>query len=381
MAGPIRELLARQPVRNVIRRAIGLPERYGFMGDRMAAASTSDDMQGTNLMSGMRRLGGRRNQSVSQVPTTNTTARPVAPSPEAQAVNMARQQDEERRVAKRRESEGLLPPPAEPVAQAQAATPAAPASPPNGVAGLLQMAAERKNQADELFQQAQESIGSSPTPVTIARASPLFERAGRVAGEATYLQGLALATGAEERKQQSELNRALAVQEAQNAGAREVARINAETENPYKAMPEMVRRYGLADAVEMAVTTAKTSNPQANEALVRDSAMEAGLAELLRARAATGGAFNSPEDAFVTTLAQEAARRHPSTKSSYFGFGTASDDEAPLRRQEFVKSVVRRYLEGKQLRGENVPANAYPLIFTRLTGLVEQSIRQMQGAK
>jgi hypothetical protein len=103
MAGPIRDLLARQPVRNAVRTLLGMPTRYGMMGDRLESAAATDAMQGADVMARPTRLM-RRNILNPQV-SAGTTGMSIAPSPEAQAVASAREQDSQRRLFKRRASE------------------------------------------------------------------------------------------------------------------------------------------------------------------------------------------------------------------------------------------------------------------------------------
>jgi hypothetical protein len=103
MAGPIRDLLARQPVRNAVRTLLGMPARYGMMGDRLESAAATDAMQGADVMARPTRL--MRRNILNPQASAGTTAMSVAPSPEAKAVASAREQDSQRRLSRRRASE------------------------------------------------------------------------------------------------------------------------------------------------------------------------------------------------------------------------------------------------------------------------------------
>lgn len=111
MAGPIRNLLQRRPLRNAVRNLLGLQPRYG--SSRMDSASYSDEAQGADLDARPTRLPARRDLT-NVAYQTGTTAQPVAPSPEARAVSMARTADAGRRQAAKRQEEGIT---AQPQAQ------------------------------------------------------------------------------------------------------------------------------------------------------------------------------------------------------------------------------------------------------------------------
>jgi hypothetical protein len=107
MAGPIRNLLERRPLRNAVRGLLGLQPRYGMSAVETVGAT--DDMQGSNLNAMPTR---RQPAPVDNTPyASNTVAKPpVAPSPEARAVSMARTQDSQNRQEVRRQEEGIATP-------------------------------------------------------------------------------------------------------------------------------------------------------------------------------------------------------------------------------------------------------------------------------
>jgi len=107
MAGPIRTLLERRPLRNAVRGLLGLQPRYGMSAVETVGAT--DDMQGSNLNAMPTR---RQPAPVDNTPyASNTVAKPpVAPSPEARAVSMARTQDSQNRQEVRRQEEGIATP-------------------------------------------------------------------------------------------------------------------------------------------------------------------------------------------------------------------------------------------------------------------------------
>lgn len=112
MAGPIRTLLQRRPLRNAVRSLLGMQPRYG--SSRMDAVTYADEAQGADLDAQPTRLPPRRDLTNAAY-QTGTTAQPVAPSPEARAVSMARTEDSGRRQAAKRQEEGITaPPPAQP---------------------------------------------------------------------------------------------------------------------------------------------------------------------------------------------------------------------------------------------------------------------------
>lgn len=130
MNGPIRTLLERRPLRNAVRRLIGMSPRYGY--DAMDTMSATDQMQGADLSAAPTRIPPRPLADNQQF-VGNTTAQVVSPSPEARAVRLQRDKDSDRRVQARRQADGIATPapkaPEPPQPAAQTAAPMAPSQP------------------------------------------------------------------------------------------------------------------------------------------------------------------------------------------------------------------------------------------------------------
>jgi hypothetical protein len=105
MAGPIRNFLQRRPLRNAVRGLLGLQPKYG--SSRMASMSYTDEAQNADVDAQPTR------RTPAPVDTTayqsRTAAKPVAPSPEARAVSMARAEDSKRRQTTQRQADGITP--------------------------------------------------------------------------------------------------------------------------------------------------------------------------------------------------------------------------------------------------------------------------------
>lgn len=174
MAGPIRDLLARQPVRNTVRALLGMPARYGNMGTSLDAVSATDAMQGADVMARPRRLMRRRGL-VNPQAEMGTTAMTVAPSPEAKAVADAREQDSQRRVQTRRASE-MKPAASQPEGPAQD-----PATPVTPVASAMP--------SPEPAAPSTSTTSANPNPMQF-RIDQLYSRAAQTRQEAERLRGV-----------------------------------------------------------------------------------------------------------------------------------------------------------------------------------------------
>lgn len=108
MAGPIRNLLERRPLRNAVRSLLGLNPRYG--SSSMDTMQATDAAQGADLTASPTRMAPRQNVDNTPYQRKTTSQPPVAPSPEARAVSMARAQDGERRQQAQLQGEGIATP-------------------------------------------------------------------------------------------------------------------------------------------------------------------------------------------------------------------------------------------------------------------------------
>lgn len=110
MAGPIRTLLERRPLRNAVRSLLGMQPRYGMGG--IEAVAATDAMQDADLDAAPSRRQARRDVDNTPYQSRTTALPPAAPSPEARAVSMARVEDGQRRQQTQRQADGIAPAPA-----------------------------------------------------------------------------------------------------------------------------------------------------------------------------------------------------------------------------------------------------------------------------
>jgi hypothetical protein len=125
MAGPIRQLLQRQPIRSAIRAMVG--GRSRMMGDRLSSVAESDSRGLTNLLGGPRRL--ERREVTPVTPVSSPSMQSGVPAPEARAVAAARNDDADRRMAAQRQTEMAVPPQDDKPSQPSPLAPAAPVDP------------------------------------------------------------------------------------------------------------------------------------------------------------------------------------------------------------------------------------------------------------
>lgn len=252
MAGPIRNLLQRRPLRNAVRGLLGLQPRYG--SSRMDSMAYTDEAQGADLDAQPTR---RTPAPVSNTAyESRTTAKPVAPSPEARAVSMARTEDSGRRQTAKRQEEGVAPAP-----------PAQPRPPETGGFALtmdigdtdappphpLMVQAERyRRQAEAERAQAaqlqQNPIFRNPSNpnfgVLAARANALEERATRLD---TYADGLiGQARGEEHSNAMADKRAGLALDLARIQNPADSLTTDA------NAFAETVRSYGIGMGAQLA---------------------------------------------------------------------------------------------------------------------------------
>ena len=108
MAGPIRNLLERRPLRNAVRSLLGLNPRYG--SSRIDTMQATDAAQDADLNASPTRMAPRLDVDNAPYQRNTVAQPPVAPSPEARAVSMARSQDGQRRQQAQLQEEGIATP-------------------------------------------------------------------------------------------------------------------------------------------------------------------------------------------------------------------------------------------------------------------------------
>jgi len=261
MAGPIRNLMQRRPLRNAVRGLLGLKPRYG--SSRMDSMAYTDEAQGADLdAQPTSRTPAPVNNTAYQ---SRTTAKPIAPSPEARAVSMARTEDSGRRQTAKRQEEGVAPAqPAQPrppetggvgLALGNGGTHAPPPPPPPG---YRQQAEAERARAEQLQQNPIFRNPSNPNYAVLAAQSNAFvERATRLDAYADGLIGQARG---------EEHSNAMADKRA------DLARDLASIQNPRdgmaesaKAFADTVRQYGIGPGSQLATDTyfAATGSPVA----------------------------------------------------------------------------------------------------------------------
>lgn len=162
MAGPIRELLERAPLRTAIRNLFNRGPRSQDSKDSLESSMQSDRRGRTNLMEGPRRFGRREVEPiplVSSAPIAN-----VAPSPAARQAQAATTEDVARRQVLRQGEMAPPPPPAppEPIAAGVLPQAAATGPPIDTLIGERATLLERSEALREAAKQLESTPNLSP---------------------------------------------------------------------------------------------------------------------------------------------------------------------------------------------------------------------------
>lgn len=173
MAGPIRELLERAPLRTAIRKLFNRGPRSQDSKDSLESSMQSDRRGRTNLMEGPRRFGRREVEPiplVSGAPIAN-----VAPSPAARQAQRENATADNRAKTQQRQNE-LPPPPPEPIAAGVLPQPTA--APKIDQVG--QLIAEQQALAKDNRFRAKEILNRTHTPLEQGQAHSLILDASRI---------------------------------------------------------------------------------------------------------------------------------------------------------------------------------------------------------
>lgn len=372
MAGPIRNLLQRRPLRNAVRGLLGMQPRFGMGGIETVGAT--DEMQNADLDAAPSRRPARRDIDNTPYQSGTTAMPPAAPSPEARAVSMARVEDGQRRQQTQRQADGFAP----------GVAPQQPREPETGGFALTLPISETGLGAPnpmvataQRFESLANSLRAEAERIT---KSPVMQNPNSTA----YM--VAASRVKDLRRQAQEYDASvLAIQDrlssethvdAMTKGAQDHALALAKVQHPPDSMvvdndqfSQLVSHAGIQTAAQLATDsmyaqakqTPSTDDAAYQSRLLQNKMVAASVAVGIRAKSAAQArkppfASNDP---LVAELAQMALQYAP-------------DDAA--KRAQMVTGIV----SGMQSQTKMNPQ--YAGVFAQaLTNLIEQHIKQMQG--